>query len=67
MKKIASILFVFALLAGCASTGQSPEPSLQVGDNAPDFNLVDVSGNEVRLSEFRGKKNIALIFYGEHS
>ena len=38
-----------------------------MGDNAPDFSLVDVSGNEVRLSDFEGKKNVALIFYAEHS
>jgi len=63
MKKIGLIFVVFAFLVNCASTGQSPE----VGDDAPDFSLVDVSGNEVRLSDFEGKNNVALIFYAEHS
>ena len=63
MKKTCLILVIFALLVGCASTMQSPEPSLKAGDNAPDFSLVDVSGNPVSLSEFKEKKNIVLIFY----
>ena len=67
MKKIALILFVIALSVGCASTGQSPGPSPEVGDYAPDFNIVDVSGNEVRLSDYKGKKNVALIFYADNS
>ena len=40
-----------------------PEPSVKVGDEAPDFTLVDQSGNKVTLSSFRGKKNVALAFY----
>ena len=67
MKKIGLILLVFALLAGCASTQQSSAPSPEVGDNAPDFSLLDVSGNEVRLSDFKGKKKVVLIFYAQHS
>ena len=63
MKKIGLILLVFALLTGCVSTGSYPT----LGDQAPDFNLVDVSGNEVRLSDFRGKKNVTLIFYADHN
>jgi peroxiredoxin Q/BCP len=59
MYKLGLIGMVFALLAGCASTGASPK----VGDFAPDFSLVDVSGNEVRLSDFKGKKKVVLIFY----
>jgi thioredoxin-dependent peroxiredoxin len=36
---------------------------LQVGDTAPDFSLIDEKGNSVRLSDFRGKQPIVLIFY----
>jgi len=35
---------------------------LNVGDRAPDFCLMDKNGNEVRLSDFIGKK-IVLYFY----
>lgn len=35
----------------------------KAGDLAPDFTLTDVSGMEsVTLSEFRGKKPVALVF-----
>lgn len=35
----------------------------QEGDIAPDFELRDVSGEDtVRLSEFRGKRPVALVF-----
>ena len=63
MKETACILMMFALLFGCASTGQAPE----VGQTAPDFALADVSGDEVRLSNFKGKKNVVLVFYSDHT
>ena len=65
MKKIGLILVVFAFLVYCASDGNSQEVSPKVGDNAPDFSLVDVFGNEVRLSDFKGKKNVVLVFYSD--
>ena len=61
MKKVSLIFLVFAFLVSCASTPRSPK----VGDNAPDFSLVDVSGNEIRLSDFKGKKNVTIIFYDD--
>lgn len=39
---------------------------LEVGTKAPDFTLLDQDGNEVSLSDFRGKK-IALYFYPKDS
>ena len=66
MKKIGLIVVVFAFLVSCASTTQSPEPSLKEGNTAPDFSLIDVSGNEVRLSDFKGNKKVVLIFYTNH-
>ena len=67
MKKIGLILGVFAFLVYCASDGQSQEVSPKVGDNAPDFSLVDDSGNEIRLGDFKGKKNVVLVFYSQHT
>jgi peroxiredoxin len=40
-----------------------PEPTVKVGDMAPDFKLTDQNGKEASLNEFRGKKNVALAFY----
>jgi peroxiredoxin (alkyl hydroperoxide reductase subunit C) len=40
--------------------------SLKVGDEAPDFNIPSVTGEEkgsVRLSDYRGKKNVVIAFY----
>ncbi|GAB1335412.1 peroxiredoxin [Streptomyces sp. E-15] len=37
--------------------------AIQVGDKAPDFELKDNHGRTVRLSGFRGEKNVVLLFY----
>jgi peroxiredoxin (alkyl hydroperoxide reductase subunit C) len=36
---------------------------IAVGDIAPDFTLNDQNKQEVKLSDFRGKKNVLLVFY----
>ena len=36
---------------------------VQVGDRAPDFTLEDINGERVSLSDFRGKKDVVLVFY----
>jgi len=41
----------------------APQTQLKVGDRAPDFELTDTEGEKVRLSDFRGKKNVVLAFY----
>ncbi len=38
--------------------GRGPEP----GEEAPDFELRDLDGNNVRLSNFKGEKNVVLTF-----
>ena len=42
---------------------QMPKTHLKVGDPAPDFTLPDTKGQPVKLSDFRGKKNVVLAFY----
>ena len=37
--------------------------AVNVGDQAPDFELKDQHGTPVRLSGFRGAKNVVLVFY----
>ena len=39
-----------------------PEPTVKVGDLAPDFTLMDTKGKPESLHDFRGKKNEALAF-----
>jgi len=36
---------------------------LQVGASAPDFELKDQNNQPVSLSDYRGKKNVLLVFY----
>jgi peroxiredoxin Q/BCP len=35
----------------------------QIGQEAPDFCLLDQDGRDVRLSDFRGARNVVLFFY----
>ncbi len=35
----------------------------KIGEPAPDFTLKDHFGRDVRLSQFRGKRNVLLLFY----
>ncbi len=65
MKKLtiliaAMLVFAFSALA---QTPQAPTTTLKVGDVAPDFTLTDTGGNPVKLSDYRGKKNVVLAFY----
>ena len=46
-----------------ASPPVAPKTHLKVGDPAPDFTLSNTKGEKVKLSDFRGKKNVVLAFY----
>ncbi|GAB3657716.1 peroxiredoxin [Actinocorallia lasiicapitis] len=37
--------------------------AVEVGDIAPDFELKDQHGTPVKLSDFRGSKDVVLVFY----
>jgi len=61
-----SCVIPLLLLCSVASLAQQPTPPkthLKVGDAAPEFSLRDTEGKEVKLSDFRGKKNVVLAFY----
>lgn len=37
-----------------------------VGDEAPDFRLASLGGEPMRPSDFRGEKDVVLVFYRGH-
>lgn len=59
--------FTFLLSLGAAALFAQQPPqqhtSLKVGDTAPDFTLPDQNNHPVKLSDFRGKKNVILAFF----
>jgi hypothetical protein len=73
VKQIGGWLGVTAVLLSLATSSVAqakknpkPEPSLKVGDVAPDFKMQYFDGKDLKdvsLSEFRGKKNVVLAFY----
>ena len=70
MKRAVPFLLLATALPLAAQTPaqQKPQPAiakthLKVGDAAPDFTLPDQNRNQVKLSDFRGKKNVVLAFY----
>ena len=63
----ALLLAVLPLSAFITSSAQKTEQvakvSLKVGDTAPDFTLLSDQWKAVKLSDFRGKKNVFLAVY----
>lgn len=65
MKRLSLLILILGSLAASAF-GQTPAPPvthLKVGMPAPDFTLTDTAGKTVKLSDFKGKKNVVLAFY----
>ncbi len=66
---VASALLLAALpLAAVAplrsqNTEQVAKTTLKAGDHAPDFTLLSDKWEPVKLSDFRGKKNVLLAVY----
>ena len=52
-------------LAAAFSVARAAElmTKVKVGEMAPDFTLPDQGNKPVKLSDFRGKKNVVLAFY----
>jgi peroxiredoxin len=69
-KRRSAILAAGLLLAMTAAlfaqTNKEASSMPKVGDMAPDFTLKHFDGNDLRdvkLSDYRGKKNVVLAFY----
>lgn len=67
-----ALLAIILLFAGCSvsapeDTDSGLEPTgpgwVHEGTAAPDFSLVSLNGDTVKLSDYRGRKNVVLVFY----
>lgn len=66
MKRFVFLYLILVVLAVAAIGQTAPTPpvtDLKAGMEAPDFTLTDTAGKPVKLSDFRGKKNVVLAFY----
>jgi hypothetical protein len=63
----ALVLMMAAQIMPATAQSQKQDSTMpKVGDMAPDFTLMYFDGNdrkEVKLSDFRGKKNVVLAFF----
>lgn len=59
-------LVLAAAPAAFAQNANPPKTTLKVGDMAPDFTFAarsNTSGKEIKLSDYRGTKNVILAFF----
>ena len=69
MKKILAAALVLAaipaatLLSSATQQEKVAKVSLKVGDTAPDFTLLSDQWKPVKLSDYKGKKNVLLAVY----
>jgi len=63
---LAGLLLAMTAVPTVAQTKKEDSSMPKVGDMAPDFTLKHFDGTnlkEVKLSDYRGKKNVVLAFY----
>jgi len=60
---VLAALPVATLLSTAAQKEQVAKVSLKVGDPAPDFTLLSDQWKPVKLSDYKGKKNVLLAVY----
>ena len=65
MSRTLAIGFVLIVALANATIAQTQTVAKPVGkgEAAPDFTLVDHNRNQIRLSDFKGKSPVVLVFY----
>ena len=63
MRKLRFLVLATAAVSALLGQINPPKTQLKVGDEAPDFTLPSTTGQQVKLSDFRGKKNVVLAFF----
>jgi hypothetical protein len=58
-------LMVLGILLVSMLASASVATALEVGERAPDFTLPSTTGQEISLSQFRGKQPVLIEFYGQ--
>lgn len=59
----AALPIAYVLPVRSQNTDQVAKTALKAGDKAPDFTLLSDKWEPVKLSDFRGKKNVLLAVY----
>ena len=63
---LGALCLLLSMIPSFAAAQQQPaiaKTNLKVGDVAPDFTLLSDKWEQVKLSDFRGKKTVILAFY----
>lgn len=71
LAKLIIAFFILSIVPSYAQLGPKDGGNLQptdldrvkVSDTAPDFTLENLDGTRISLSDFRGRKNVVLVFY----
>jgi hypothetical protein len=62
--KRSQYLLVFGMWLVGVLGGAGMARALEIGEQAPDFSLSSTTGEQISLSQFRGKQHVLLEFYG---
>lgn len=59
----AGLLMGWLAVIALSPAGAQPVKAPRIGQPAPEFTLPDLNGKTISLAEFKGKKNVLLVFY----